>query len=973
MADLKAVESIFIQALAHEGDRRRQYLDSACGGDTDVRREIEELLDADGDVKDQFERAVASAMASTADEDLVSRRLGAYRIVREIGHGGMGAVFLGVRADAEFEKQVAIKVIKRGMDSLELLRRFRHERQILAQLDHPYIARLLDGGKTPDGRPYFVMEYVDGQPLTAYCDSHGFNTEARCRLFMKVCEAVSYAHRNLVVHRDLKPGNILVTADGSPKLLDFGIAKLLGSAPSAPETVAQMRMLTPDYASPEQVLGQPVTTATDVYSLGAVLFQLLTGTAAHRFETHDAVELMRVVCQTDPARPSTRADRSVTTDLDGDLDNIVLMAMRREPERRYASVDQFRQDIEWHFAKLPVLARGDGLGYRASRFVRRHSVALTAAAIVIASVAGGVVVSLQQARIARTERAIAVRERDQAERQRMAAEREHANAERQRALAVTERDHAEVESKEAVAQRARAEKRLHDLIGLANKSLFDVEEGLAHQPGATDARKQLVKATLDYLDRLAADETTDLDLAEAVSSGYLKMGDVLGRPRKPNLGDAAGALESYRKAARIMEQVRRNRDDLHAAILWTEAQQRIALRTLESADSKGAAEVMRALNRELERLLRRYPEDKEVLVAAASIYSLTSDVGAISRAPEALSYAQRATATYEKLARSYPEDDSLQEALGVTYSSLALSLSGARDLQGAIEYDDKSLAVRERRIRAHPDDVLAKRDLVLSYARVADMLGGPVYTGGARDDVKAAEYYGKAAALAESNVKADPDNQLAQEDFAIVLMRYGACTPVAADREKSLQILQRSAALLNGLLAKTPKQRQTRFNRIINCEYLARRLEELGRYGEAAESARLEVQQAGALLRDDPDYVVARARLMSGYDYWSRTLAEAGRGDDALAAARQAVDAAGQLASAPGANEITLTYRAVASGRLGEIYTILGRRPEAREAFERALAEWKNLAAMPGHTSVDKMLRAAEARLALSVSALTKP
>jgi len=206
-----------------------------------------------------------------------------------------------------------------------------------------------------------------------------------------------------------------------------------------------------------------------------------------------------------------------------------------------------------------------------------------------------------------------------------------------------------------------------------------------------------------------------------------------------------------------------------------------------------------------------------------------------------------------------------------------------------------------------------------------------------------------------------------------VLMRYGACTPVAADREKSLQILQRSAALLNGLLAKTPKQRQTRFNRIINCEYLARRLEELGRYGEAAESARLEVQQAGALLRDDPDYVVARARLMSGYDYWSRTLAEAGRGDDALAAARQAVDAAGQLASAPGANEITLTYPAVASGRLGEIYTILGRRPEAREAFERALAEWKNLAAMPGHTSVDKMLRAAEARLALSVSALTKP
>jgi serine/threonine protein kinase len=325
--------------------------------------------------------------------------VGPYRLIREIGSGGMGTVFLAVRNDDAFQRRVAIKVLRRGMDTDAIVRRFRHERQILASLQHPYIAGLLDGGSTSDGLPYFAMEYVQGQNISDFCEARTLDTTARLELFRKVCAAVQYAHQNLIIHRDIKPANVLVTSDGTPKLLDFGIAKLVnpevGGQTLAP-TAAGLQLMTPDYASPEQVRGETVTTATDVYSLGVLLYELLTGRRPYELTSRSLADVAHVICHAEPERPSTavtqpvRGATSPHTDrlrrrLAGDLDNIALKALSKEPDRRYASVDQFSEDVRRHLAGLPVIARKDTVGYRAAKFVRRNKgvVAAGAATLIV--------------------------------------------------------------------------------------------------------------------------------------------------------------------------------------------------------------------------------------------------------------------------------------------------------------------------------------------------------------------------------------------------------------------------------------------------------------------------------------------------------------------------------------------------------------------------------------------------------------
>jgi serine/threonine protein kinase len=317
------IDAIVAEALQYRnGSERGAFIDRACAGDQSIRNEVESLLSHEADAEPFVAGVVQEAAQQFARSNKLGleagERLGAYRILREIGRGGMGTVYLAERADDQFRKQVAIKLVTRGMDTADLLRRFRHERQILARLDHPYIARLLDGGSSEDGRPYLVMEYVEGIPITKYCAEHNLSTRARVELFRKVCAAIQSAHQQLVVHRDLKPSNILVDAEGAPKLLDFGIAKLLDRDEAAQFTVpGAMQMLTPDYASPEQVLGERITTAADIYSLGAILYELLAGTSPHRFRTYAPTEIERVVCHDDP--PPLQL---------GDLGNIVSMAMQ---------------------------------------------------------------------------------------------------------------------------------------------------------------------------------------------------------------------------------------------------------------------------------------------------------------------------------------------------------------------------------------------------------------------------------------------------------------------------------------------------------------------------------------------------------------------------------------------------------------------------------------------------------------------
>jgi non-specific serine/threonine protein kinase/serine/threonine-protein kinase len=444
----------------------------------------------------------------------------------------MGAVYEALREDEQFRKRAALKIVRREMASEAILVRFRLERQILAGLDHPHIAALFDGGVTTDGRPWFAMEFVEGQPIDQYCRAQQLGVRERVTLFLEVCEAVEYAHRNLVVHRDLKPGNILVTAEGRPKLLDFGIAKLVGDAGVGGSNLTRAGdlLLTPDYASPEQVRGGPITTATDVYSLGVILYELLAGTRPYQLEGKPLHDIVRTITDTDPRRPSDAIERNEAfagadgaasahlrrRQLTGDLDSIVLRAIRKEPDQRYTSVAQLRDDLERYLEGRPVLARQGSNAYRLRKFIVRHAAAVSGVALLVLVLAGGVVSTLMQAR-------------------------------------------------RAEAERARAEERYNDIRGLASSVLFELHDSIAELPGATAARSLLIERGLEYLNRLSRQSADDPSIEREIAAAYIRLGMVQGTPTSANLGDLDGARRSYQSAlATAQRLLARNADDLEA-------------------------------------------------------------------------------------------------------------------------------------------------------------------------------------------------------------------------------------------------------------------------------------------------------------------------------------------------------------------------------------------------------------------------
>jgi non-specific serine/threonine protein kinase/serine/threonine-protein kinase len=531
--DPRSSRELFDAVIELSPEQRRAVLD-ATDIDAEVRARVEALLIAhDGADADFLHRpAVELAALSSLHQ---GRRIGAYELAAELGRGGMGVVFKASRADDTYRKAVAIKLVSSPLASEDLVRRFRRERQILAELEHPYIARLLDGGATDEGLPYLVMEFVDGIRIDEYCRRQNLSIRARLELFTKVCDAVQYAHANLIVHRDLKPQNILVASDGTPRLLDFGVATLLADdgAASASATRTNAAGLTPQYASPEQVRGERVTTATDVYSLGVVLYEVLAGAKPYELSGTSLADTYHLVVERDPQRPSAVAGVNARA-LRGDLDTIVMTAMHKEPARRYPSVASLAADISRHLHGRPVSARGDSFVYLTAKFVRRNRAAVAAALAVVVTLVGGIIATTREARIAVAER------------------------------------------READLQRARAERRFADVRRLANSFLFEFHDAIATLPGSTPARQLVVAKALEYLDGLAAEAGSDRALQLELAAAYDRVGDVQGNQSSANLGDTAGALASYRRALAIRQRLVADRpDDLDSQLQLAQSAMKI--------------------------------------------------------------------------------------------------------------------------------------------------------------------------------------------------------------------------------------------------------------------------------------------------------------------------------------------------------------------------------------------------------------
>ncbi|HZU21798.1 MAG TPA: serine/threonine-protein kinase, partial [Terriglobales bacterium] len=518
------VKQIFNQAISRGAPERAEFLRRACEGDEDLRREVESLVASHEQAETGFLKgaAIDFSAAAVAAAPPRERPIGPYEIVELIGRGGMGEVYRAFRADGQYSKEVAIKLVRSCVESGGLVERFRNERQILALLEHPNIARLLDGGTTHDGVPYLIMELAEGEPIDQFCESRGLSLSERLQLFRKVCDAVHYAHQRLVIHRDLKPSNIVVTAEGVPKLLDFGIAKLVD--PAADGGMTMTRAMTLAYASPEQIRGEALTTATDVYSLGVVLYQMLTGRSPYPGDTSTPHGLARAICELYPIKPSVAASSTAARErpasderstsessprqrrrrLSGDLDNILLTALRKGPAERYGSVEQFGEDLRRYLDHVPIRARKDTAGYRLSKFIGRHRAGVAATILATLAILGGLGASVYEAR-------------------------------------------------SAGRQRARAEQRFRDMRQLARSNIFEFNDAIQNLPGSAAARNLVIQRALGFLEKLGSDEAGDPEVMHEVAAGYERVAALQGSFSGPGIGDTAAALASYKKALAIRE------------------------------------------------------------------------------------------------------------------------------------------------------------------------------------------------------------------------------------------------------------------------------------------------------------------------------------------------------------------------------------------------------------------------------------
>jgi tetratricopeptide (TPR) repeat protein/tRNA A-37 threonylcarbamoyl transferase component Bud32 len=593
-------------------------------------------------------------------------RVGPYRLVRELGRGGMGTVFLAERDDDQYRAKVAVKLVRPGMDTEFILARFRRERQTLARLQHPNISRLLDGGTTEHGLPYIVMEYIDGPWITTYADRHQFGLQARLRMFQDVCSAVDYAHRNLIVHRDLKPGNMLVDAAGVPKLLDFGICKLLMSESPA-DTMAPP--MTPSYASPEQIRGEAATILSDVYSLGAVLYELLTGRGPRRFDNLTPVGIQRALEVSIVTPSAAVGDKRLARQLAGDVDSVVMHALDADPQHRYESAAQLAEDLRRYLRHEPVRARAPSLGYRASKFVRRHRVGVTAAAIMFVALAVGLAISTYEARIASV--------------------------------------------------------RLEQVRTLANRLVFDLHDAIHDLPGSTKARQIIVQTGLEYLksavESAKGNPAAQVELAKA----YRRLGDVQGDINSSNLGDAASALSHYRSAQALLDEaIRGAPNDIDARTEQLILYRRLGTFQRDTGRLKAARQILQ------EGIRAGAPfaasRDPAFRAALAGLYIQSADATRnMGDADRALPDASEALRLYSDAVSLRPADPDLAHEHAGAYAEVGMAEVRLGRLEDALAHFRLGTAEMEKLVSADPTNTSCKRDLMLAYGHIGDVLGNP--------------------------------------------------------------------------------------------------------------------------------------------------------------------------------------------------------------------------------------------------------
>jgi serine/threonine protein kinase len=649
--DWREVSSYLDQALALDEDERAAWVKLLGESNPDIAGALQELLDEHKALaKEHFlEEPVPSLNPSLAQP---GQNIGAYTLLSVIGQGGMGSVWLAQRNDGRFERQAAVKFLNAGPAGYGGEARFKREGKILGQLRHPHIAELLDAGMTSGGHPFLVLEYVNGEHIDRYCDRHMLDVEARISLFLDVLAAVAHAHANLIVHRDIKPSNVLVASDGKVKLLDFGIAKLLGTEgrTGAPTMTREGgSALTPEYAAPEQVTDGPITTGTDVHGLGLLLYLLLTGQHPAGPGPHSAANLVKAIVENEPPRPSEAvvggeakeeraAARSSTPErmrriLSGDLDTIVLKALKKDPAERYVSIAAFADDLRRYLRHEPISARPDTVTYRAAKFARRHRAAIAVGILVVASLSTGLY--------------------------------------------------------ESNKERTLAERRFSELRQLS-KRIFDLEKSIRDLPGSTEARQEVVSAILPYLDGLAADAGGNVELKEEIAEGYWRVARIEGVPTEINLGEPEKAEASLKKAERLIEEALASRPTYRQALLRsaTIAQDRMILAQTEHRDEDALAFGRQSAER-LEALLRLGdPEDSERLEITADFGNIGLANLNMHRYKEVALYARRST----EVARPVPALR-FREAQNLSLISSALRYQG--DLDGALQSIQEARTIAE--------------------------------------------------------------------------------------------------------------------------------------------------------------------------------------------------------------------------------------------------------------------------------------